>query len=350
VGYPNGCFAQRTQINAVQMLPCIGNDSVVGGLSGDYAGAFNDTLDPIIACAPFQLELNIPNDSLRNIWWDFGDGNFSTSFNPMHVYINRGNYSLQMIIEDNNGQFDTVINHNYIRLSKPTADFQFNINNSCNSSRVNFQNQSTFSTHYEWKLGSAGASSSVNPTAFYPQATNELIELKAIDSSSCYDQTIKNISLGSPNPYFDFKSEVCLGDTVYFASNVKNYINYEWQIGSQLRNGDTVQFIAQDTGKFPVRIRVSDSNSCSKTFISPKQLIVSNPQANFVFNDTATACDYYDLNISNLSSGAEEYIWLLGNGDSLFEEDPNYRYQDSGVFSIQLIALKDRCIDASQTQ
>ncbi|MEX2380608.1 MAG: PKD domain-containing protein, partial [Vicingaceae bacterium] len=347
VWYPNGCFDQRTQINAVQMLPCIGNDSVVGGLSGDYAGAFNDTLDPIYACAPFQLELNIADDSLRNIWWDFGDGNFSTSFNPSHTYIDRGNYSLQMIIEDKYGQFDTVLNRNYIRLSKPRADFQFDIENACNNNTVNFQNQSSFATQYEWNLGSIGSSTNIHPSVTYNQSGNELIELTAIDSNACTDRTVKNISLGSPNPFFDFNSQLCLGDTVKLASNVLNYSNYEWQIGSQILNGDTVKYIARDTGRFTVRIRAYDTNSCSTTFTSTKQLIVSDPKADFIFKDSPIACDYYDLNVSNLSSGAEDYIWLLGNGDSLFDKNQTYRYRDSGVFELQLFAFKEGCVDIS---
>lgn len=350
VWYPNGCFAQQTKINAVQMLPCIGNDSLVVGAGGGYSGAFNDTLAPIIACAPFQLELNIPNDSLRNIWWDFGDGDTSTSFNPIHNYVNRGSYSLKMIVEDNKGQFDTIINHNYIQLSKPIANFDVDINNFCSNSLVNFNNKSRFADFYEWSLGSAASTNNIHPSAFYNNSTNELIKLKAIDSNGCYDQSIKNISIGSPNPYFDFNHEICLGDTVVFASNVVNYDSYEWHVGNVTYYGDTVYFISQDTGTFTVRLKAFDSTSCVSTFISPKLLTVSNPIANFIFNDTAIACDFYDLNVSNLSVGAEEFIWLLGNGDSVLGKNPNYRYRDSGVFNISLIASKDGCYNTSSSK
>lgn len=347
VWYPNGCFVQKTKINAVQLLPCIGNDSVVGGGGGNYAGAFSDTLSPIIACAPFQLDLRIPDDSLKNIWWDFGDGNFSTSFHPNHIYRNRGNYTLQMIIEDNQGQFDTVTNHNYIQLSKPTAAFDYQIINSCNNSRVSFLNRSTYSSEYQWKLGSSGVSKQVNPMANYSLHSNELIELKAIDSNACFDQLIKNLSLGSPNPYFDFDHQVCLGDTVLFASNIKNYQGYSWQIGAHFITGDTVQFVAQDTGEFSVRIHLVDQNSCSTVITSPKPITVSNPQANFVFNGETTVCDYYDFNVSNLSTGAEEFMWLINGADTLFDRNPNHRLSDSGVYSIQLVASKDGCVNYS---
>lgn len=350
--YPNGCFAEKTLVNAVQMLPCIGNDSVADGASGpgNRTGAFKDTLQPILACAPYTIQFNIPRDSLLNIWWDFGDGDTSQSFHPTHTYHQRGNYTVELIVEDVYNQFDTVRNVNYVQLGDPISDFNFLTVNACNNSEVEFINNSSFATNYEWNLGSAGMSFIENPKVNYNQASNELIELIAKDNRGCFDKSYQNISLGSPNPYFDFESQLCLGDTITFASNVNSYDSYIWKIGSQEIVGDTVQFIAEDTGRFTVQIRAYDSSNCYKTFTSPKVLVISDPKANFTFNDVPESCDYYDLNITNLSTGSSSYKWILGNGDTLFEKDPNYRYLDSGLFKLQLLADKDGCVDYSSVR
>ena len=79
-----------------------------------------------------------------------------------------------------------------------------------------------------------------NPKVNYNQASNELIELIAKDNRGCFDKSYQNISLGSPNPYFDFESQLCLGDTITFASNVNSYDSYIWKVGSQEVVGDTV--------------------------------------------------------------------------------------------------------------
>jgi hypothetical protein len=43
-----------------------------------------------------------------SLLWDFGDGNTSTTFNPIHNYVNNGNYSVQLIANNNCGS-DTLI-------------------------------------------------------------------------------------------------------------------------------------------------------------------------------------------------------------------------------------------------
>jgi len=86
---------------------------------------YTDTLCPVfynIPTAAFSASpsspslLNVPiqftDNSTGNIvsWqWDFGDGNTSTIQNPTHTYSAKGTYSVKLVVTDNNGCKDSII-------------------------------------------------------------------------------------------------------------------------------------------------------------------------------------------------------------------------------------------------
>jgi len=53
-------------------------------------------------------------DAPTTYLWDFGDGNFSTTQNPIHQYANNGTYTVILNVTDNDGDMDWEIKYNYI--------------------------------------------------------------------------------------------------------------------------------------------------------------------------------------------------------------------------------------------
>lgn len=54
-------------------------------------------------------DLSTDSDGSISVWnWDFGDGNTSSSTNPLHVYTNPGNYIVGLLVTDNDGETSTV--------------------------------------------------------------------------------------------------------------------------------------------------------------------------------------------------------------------------------------------------
>jgi len=348
----DGCSYRRTVVNGVEILKCVNGDSIAGGGFGGSAGnvaAFSDSSNKIKACAPFKLEVKMPFDSIRNQWWSFGDGTKSQDKNPVHWYHKAGVFSLKLIVEHQNGLFDTIQNQDFIQIGKPKAGFSTLITNECDSSRLKLLNQSKRADSYIWNLGTAGSSKSLNPELKFKDSSNQLIMLNAIDLMGCSHQLNKNLAVGTPNPYFNFPSKICLGDTVEFKSNILNYYRLEWLIGGNVIQGDTITLIPTDTGVFEIRVKAYDQSGCFKLFRAPKKLMVSDPKANFDVLGITESCDSLRPQIINQSSGADSYRWFFGDGDSSLMKNPDHIYTEEGKFQLVLEAMKGGCVDRKKS-
>lgn len=64
-----------------------------------------DFLDPPSICAPDTIKFintsMIPNPSTTSVYWNFGDGSFSTQLSPVHLYTQPGIYQVTLILADN---------------------------------------------------------------------------------------------------------------------------------------------------------------------------------------------------------------------------------------------------------
>jgi gliding motility-associated-like protein len=62
-----------------------------------------DFIMPEVVCAPADVAFNNYSQIIGNFatyWWDFGDGNTSTAFNPTHNYTTTGEYIITLIVTD----------------------------------------------------------------------------------------------------------------------------------------------------------------------------------------------------------------------------------------------------------
>jgi uncharacterized protein (TIGR02145 family) len=81
-----------------------------------------------ITAGALPLSVNFTDQSINNptSWqWDFGDGGKSTQQNPIHIYNNEGNYTVQLIASNDFGS-DTEIKNNYITVTGEIITGTFN--------------------------------------------------------------------------------------------------------------------------------------------------------------------------------------------------------------------------------
>ncbi len=76
-------------------------------------------------CPPFPVQFyNSTNRTDLNWLWEFGDGDTSTAYNPMHVYFFPGDYDVTLTAWDSSGCTDTKIKIDYIRVRGPVGHFE----------------------------------------------------------------------------------------------------------------------------------------------------------------------------------------------------------------------------------
>ena len=73
---------------------------------------------PTTGTVPLVVGFSDESTNYPEKWqWDFGDGHTSTEQNPLHTYYNPGTYTIELIVENNDGA-DTLVRTNYITVSE----------------------------------------------------------------------------------------------------------------------------------------------------------------------------------------------------------------------------------------
>jgi PKD repeat protein len=95
---------------------------IVSELEADFSAA------PTAGEAPLMVQFTDLSGGTPQFWnWDFGDGNSSTSQNPLHRYDTAGFYDVFLRVQD--GEFaDSLLRLDYINVDTPYTDLAVDIN------------------------------------------------------------------------------------------------------------------------------------------------------------------------------------------------------------------------------
>ena len=148
--------------------------------------------------------------------WDFGDGTYSYSENPYHVFPAEGIYFVSLTIYDTLspvGCFDFIVQPVYVGESgECVADFSYSLDTLNNTPNVyQFENQSEGDDLiYYWDFGDGLTSDEKNPQHIYsfPGTYEVYLSVQSL-SDNCFDETWQTVVTPS---YYDFGGQAFLGD------------------------------------------------------------------------------------------------------------------------------------------
>ncbi|PCH66797.1 MAG: hypothetical protein COC01_07270 [Bacteroidetes bacterium] len=120
---------------------------------------------------------------LAKSWiWDFGDANYDTAQNPIHLYVDSGNYEV-CLIASNDCMSDGKCLNLYADCSIPLAVF----NDTAMDFKVSFSDSSVNASGYSWDFGDGSKSNKQNPTHTYQDTGDYIVCLTAFNN--CYSNT-----------------------------------------------------------------------------------------------------------------------------------------------------------------
>jgi gliding motility-associated-like protein len=119
-----------------------------------------------------------------NYYWDFGDGWNSIAKNPMHIYLNSGNYDVYLY-SSNGSCIDTSYKSITI-FDLPDATFMLFEN--CNDT-IQLIHSINNNYQYSWSFGDGSFANSQSPSHVYLAQGKYEIGLTVIDSNNCVDST-----------------------------------------------------------------------------------------------------------------------------------------------------------------
>jgi gliding motility-associated-like protein len=198
---------------------------------------------PLTGCVPLTVTFVDSSTVGCTYAWDFGDGNTSTVYNPVHTYITPGTYTVTLIVTVPNSactgaSSDTMIRVNYITVSPgPVAAFTPDTTQGCVGLTVNFANSSTNTVSYLWNFGDGNTSTLTSPAHTYNTIGTFTVTLICYGAGICNDTISQTITiLATPIVNLGPDQALCNGNSATFdAGNPGD--TYLWSNGA---NSETI--------------------------------------------------------------------------------------------------------------
>jgi len=172
-----------------------------------------------------DIDFNDASTNASGWYWNFGDGDTSTSQNPAHTYTNIGWYAVTQIVSNTCGPNDTIVDSIFV-CTPPLADYTFNV---VSGSTIDFTDNSTYGTHYDWSFGDGGTDTIANPSHTY--ANNQNYDICLITSNACGADTLCDSVLICPIlPTAEYTYTNAVFSANFSNTSISN-INTLWNFG-----------------------------------------------------------------------------------------------------------------------
>ena len=126
--------------------------------------------------------------NITNYLWNFGDGNFLTGPQPIHVYTNEGTYTISLITTSDSSCVADTFSQKIIVYGKPIADFKYQ--NNCVNLTTAFSNTSlagygqTNIANSKWSFGDGSSGTNFNATHIYNAVNSYAVKL-VVSGNQC---------------------------------------------------------------------------------------------------------------------------------------------------------------------
>jgi len=315
---------------------------------------------PTTGCAPFTVTFDnlSVQQSATNFFWDFGDGNTSTQFEPTHTYNSSGTYTVKLVVTDaatcNLG--DTLTREITV-LDNNNSTLPYAI--SCNGEGVQIgipQNNDPNIT-ITWSPTTFLSDTSVsNPISTPTQTTTYTL---IIDNGICMDTINQTVLFDSIQVEILGDSAVCSIDAPFVLGSLTNTTaqSYLWSNFSDF--SDTINSNPNDTSILVTPpdslnifyLQVTSPLGCKAT--DEFQMVIKDLQDPIVasFDNPGPGCAPFTTTFNNTtdSLATTTYLWNLGNGNSSTLSNPSTNYPNKGFYTVTLIAFDSSICPQSDT-
>lgn len=286
---------------------------------------------PQPACSgiPIQFtDLSTVEWGIIDTWeWDFGNGQTSSIRNPSTIYVNPGTYTVTLRVTSDKG-CATETSRTILVSEDPVADFSFS--HTCFGQGMNFTNQSTNASQWNWTFGNGLSSTQQNPVGIlYPNAGEYSVNLEIISAQGCRNNITKPVTV-FPTPLADFTvGTICVDNPIQFLDNstVQNDVitDWLWNLGNGTNSTDTNP-ITTYTSPVPVMVSLQVSTAhCSHTILKP----VTPYPLPLVSSPTVSGCAPLRVPMNNTPQANTLYQWNFGNGFLSNAANPTHTYTNT---------------------
>ncbi|MFO7658179.1 MAG: PKD domain-containing protein [Bacteroidales bacterium] len=300
--------------------------------------------------------------------WDFGDtlaGVYTISDTVFHTYIGRGNYTVKLKTDFDNGCRDSTTFD--LTVFQPYVGFEPDTLLGCSPFIVNFTDTSTANVHtldeWTWSFGT-GYDSTYNSQVpvishWFNNPGVYQVSLVVTDTLGCRGTANATISTANPNAeFFVVKPNICLGDEIsvnYYPQSIDSMI---WDFGDGLFSGSTAKPVTHtylDSGRYYANLTIW-RYGCSASHTQLIPTIVQLADARFEVSDTFWNCYPHEVIFNHDITGQAivSGIWNFGYGNtppSAYSKEKIFTYPKPGNYKASLsIVTSFGCMDTASRQ
>jgi PKD repeat protein len=277
--------------------------------------------------------------------WDFGDGATSTEQNPIHMYIQRGTYTVKLTVTNLYGS-STEIKNNFISIGMgPKADFTANPTTGSAPLAVKFTDLTQGTpTQWLWDFGDGQGSTEQNPVHTYwtGGVYNVILTTSNEYGSSDATKTKYINTVGDLTAKFDATPGTGKAplDVQFTDRSVGRPTTWKWDFGDgQTSTLQNPKHTFTSPASFDVRLTVTrgDISDSTTNIVN----IGGVPNADFVGAPTSLntndAVKFTDKS-ANLPTA---WSWDFGDTATSTLQNPSHSYQLKGIYTVSLMARND---------
>lgn len=276
--------------------------------------------------------------------WDFGDNTTSTQSDPTHIYTDTGAYTVTLIVTDSTGCSDTLVQNQYIQITRPHA--QFTMDDSvavCAPMIVKFTSTAINATDYRWDFGNANTSILANPTNSYVTPGEYTVRFIALDEHSCPDTTYGHVKLLGYDGAFTYSPlDGCTPLTINFTANVTNVDTLIWDFGdgNTVVGGTTISHVYQYPGTYLPILIFGDSSGCHSISLGLDTLRLNGLVTDYDFTPDPV-CVFDKVAFRDTFADIISYRWTFDNGDTSDLPVPEHAFDSIGEHPVNLVVFNN---------
>lgn len=325
------------------------------------------TVQKTTTISPITTAINSPDTACLNSYvsfqnsssatpvssiWNFGNGSSSFNLNDSSLYSTAGTYTVKLV--NQYASCADSITKNLVILAPPTINFSTLDTAACKAPlTVNFTDATVGAAAWNWNFGDGGTAVVKNPSHIYAANGNYNVTLTVTTSKGCSNTLTKPAYIKIQKPIVGIKN-INVGGCVPFlyapldtVQTVDPVISYLWDFGDGFTS--TVKTPSHNyttTGKFTVKLYITTKGGCTDSVVYVNGVKVGTPTtANFSVS-VPSSCAKDSVSFTDLSGTADEWLWDFGDGSTSALQNPKHLFQDTGYFSVSLVAINQGCSTA----
>lgn len=289
------------------------------------------------ACSNTIVQFQNSTIGANSYHWNFGDGDTSNIFNPIHTYGSaQSNYLITLTASDTNGCSASISSGIFTTAIAATLASETEI---CGYDSISFSSSLVGYQNYTWDFGDGNSSNLSNPTHLYANEGIYQVTLTITDVSGCTQTfpmpTPITVYYPVANFYATGTTRACNRLRVDYLNTSTNADAYFWEFGdggaSTAINPFNTYFNA---GEYDVTLTVY-RGVCFNSITLVDYIKVDSAIANFNFV-TNSLCNPVTVTFTDSSITPLSWHWDFGNGDTSNIQNPVYTYSSPPLNPISL--------------